>query len=86
MTFNSSNQRGERSNVAECIRFNAVKHSLELRINRRLVVSVCVTQILDIFGEVAEEEDVVFANFAGDFDLHVGLASTLLLTLILARK
>jgi hypothetical protein len=28
-----------------------------------------VAQVFDIFGEVAEEEDVVLADFAGDFDL-----------------
>jgi hypothetical protein len=30
---------------------------------------VSVTEILDVFGEIAEEEDVLFADFAGDFDL-----------------
>lgn len=28
-----------------------------------------VAKVLDVFGQVAEQEDVVFADFAGDFDL-----------------
>jgi hypothetical protein len=30
---------------------------------------VGVAQVLDVFGEVTEEEDVLLADFAGDFDL-----------------
>lgn len=30
---------------------------------------MCVAEVFDVFGEVAEEEDVGFADFAGDFDL-----------------
>lgn len=28
-----------------------------------------VAEVFDVFGEVAEEEDVVLANLAGDFNL-----------------
>jgi hypothetical protein len=31
-----------------------------------------VAQVLNVFGEVAEEEDVVLADFAGDLDLDGG--------------
>lgn len=37
-----------------------------------------VTEVLDVFGQVAEEEDVGFADFAGDFDLEFLLAYILL--------
>ena len=30
-----------------------------------------VAQVFDVFGEVAEEEDVGFADFAGYFDLEI---------------
>jgi hypothetical protein len=30
-----------------------------------------VAKVLDVFGEIAEEEDVLLADFAGDFDLSV---------------
>jgi hypothetical protein len=30
---------------------------------------VGVAELFDVLGEVAEEEDVVLADFAGDFDL-----------------
>jgi hypothetical protein len=35
----------------------------------RAAVVVRVSEILDVFGQVAEEEDVAFADFARDFDL-----------------
>lgn len=28
-----------------------------------------VAEVFDVFGEVAKEEDIGFADFAGDFDL-----------------
>lgn len=31
---------------------------------------MCVSEILDVFCEVAEEENVLLANFASDFDLR----------------
>jgi hypothetical protein len=37
--------------------------------------AVLVPQILNLLGQVAEEEDVFFANLAGDFDLG-GLLET----------
>ena len=30
-----------------------------------------VTEIFDVLGKVAEEEDVVLTNFAGDFNLRM---------------
>jgi hypothetical protein len=33
---------------------------------------VGVAEVLDVFGEVAKEEDVVLADFARDFDLVKG--------------
>jgi hypothetical protein len=32
-------------------------------------VSVRVTKVFDVFGEVAKEEDVVFSDFTSDFNL-----------------
>lgn len=32
-------------------------------------VGVSVTEVLDVFGERTEEEDVLLSDFAGDFDL-----------------
>lgn len=32
-------------------------------------VVVCVAKILNILSQITEEEDVVLANFTGDFDL-----------------
>jgi hypothetical protein len=30
-----------------------------------------VAEVLDVFGEIAEEEDVLVADFAGNFDLEM---------------
>lgn len=83
MILDGGDESRERSNVAKGVGLDAVKHGLELRIHRRFVVGMCVTQVFDVFGEVAEEEDVVLADFAGDFDLHDELASTTTLTFVL---
>jgi hypothetical protein len=37
---------------------------------------VGVTQVFDVFGEVAEEEDVVFADFTGYFDLERSVSTS----------
>jgi hypothetical protein len=35
-----------------------------------LAVDVRVSQLLDLLGEIAKEEDVLLADLAGDFDLE----------------
>lgn len=45
----------------------------ERRVELVLRVQMCVAEILDVFGEVAEKEDILLADFAGDFDLDKSL-------------
>lgn len=47
---------------------------------------MCVAQVLDVFRQVTEEEDVVLADLAGDFDLHDILAMTLSLTSLIEER
>jgi hypothetical protein len=44
-----------------------------MRVAVEVAVEMAVAQLLDIFGQVAEEEDVLFADLASDFDLLVML-------------
>ena len=60
---------GEVARVAECVALDCGEDALQLGVKLEIAVEVSVTEILDIFSEVAEEEDVLFADFAGDFDL-----------------
>lgn len=60
---------GEVARVAKCVALDCVEDALQLGVKLEIAVEVSVTEILDVFSEVAEEEDVLFADFAGDFDL-----------------
>lgn len=62
-------KRRKRARIAEGTRVDAVKHGSESRVELVFLVEVSVAELIDIFGEVAEEEDVVLADFARDFDL-----------------
>lgn len=74
--LNRANKSGEGTNVAEGVGLDAVEDGLEFWINWWSVVIMCVAQVLNVFGQVAEEEDVVLADLAGDLNLHLALALT----------
>lgn len=63
-------QVAERPRVPERVRLDAVEDRAEVRVQRVRGVRVRVPQVLDLLGEVAEEEDVVLADLARDFDLE----------------
>ena len=67
--FDRAYQRGEISFVAEHIVFDCVEDALQLWVQLEAAVEVSVAQVLDVFSEVTEEEDVLLADFAGDLDL-----------------
>ncbi len=69
MITNGLHERRERALVAERALFYLVKHFLQIRVQRRLAEDVVVSKLFDVFGEIAEEEDVAFANLASDFNL-----------------
>lgn len=62
-------ERREASGVAEHATFDGVEDFAEVRVELEVAVGVGVAQVFYVFGQVAEEEDVVFADFAGDFNL-----------------
>lgn len=55
--------------LAEGALLDGLEHLDKVRVDRVRAVRMIVADVLDVFGEVTEEEDVLFANFAGDFDL-----------------
>ena len=66
---------GEVPCVAESAGADGVENAAQVRVDGRGVgaaVVVRVPEVFDVFGEVAEEEDVGFADFAGYFNLCVG--------------
>ncbi len=63
---------GEAAGVAKGAGFDRVKDLGEVWVEFDVAVGVGVTEVFDVLGEVAEEEDVRFADFAGDFDLGDG--------------
>lgn len=64
-------ERGEGALVTECARVDGVKDALQIRIDVEFLVEVGVAEVLDVFGEIAEEEDVLVTDFAGNFDLEM---------------
>ena len=60
---------GEAVGFAEGVGFDCVEDFGEVGVEGEGAVVVGVAEVFDVFGEVAEEENVGFADFAGDFDL-----------------
>ena len=63
-------QRGEAAGVAEHVGFDGLEDFGEVGVEGEFAVVVGVAEVFDVLGQIAEEEDVGFANFAGDFDLE----------------
>ena len=59
----------EAAGVAEGVGFDGVENAREVGVESEGAVGVGVAEVFDVFGEVAEEEDVVGGDFAGYFDL-----------------
>lgn len=64
-----ADEGGELVGVAEGVGLDGLEDFGQIRVDGVGAIVVCVAQVLDVFGQVAEEEDVVFVDFAGDFDL-----------------
>lgn len=69
MLFNRRSECGEVGCVAKHVVFDRFEHLRQLRVELEVSVEVPVAELLDVFGKCAEEEDVLLADFAGDFNL-----------------
>lgn len=72
MVFHSLDQSRKVVGRSEGVGADVVENRGEVRVKRGRGVVVCVPEVVDVFGEVAEEEDVLLADFAGYFDLEGG--------------
>jgi hypothetical protein len=70
MFFDGGGKSGEVGLVAEGVVLDGVEDALQLWVQLEVAVEVTVAEVLDIFGKVAEEEDVLLSDFTGDFDLR----------------
>ena len=69
--YDRADEGGELVCITESAGADGVEDLLEVRIDGVLAVVVGVAEVLDVFREVAEEENVRVANFAGNFDLQI---------------
>lgn len=69
--FDGCGQGGEVSCIAEHVTLDRGEDLGQLRVELEVAIEVSVAEFLDIFGEVTEEENVVLADFASDFDLNM---------------
>lgn len=83
MIHNGVDQRRELSGITKGTIFDGLKDAFKHRVEMELRVEVRVPQVLNVFREIAKEEDVVFANFAGNFDLEGSTGQHVLGSLVL---
>ena len=69
MVDDAVDERGEGASLTKSTLFNLVKDFGEGFVKMVIAIDVGMAQVVDIFGEVAEKENVVLADFARDFDL-----------------
>ena len=62
-------QGAEAARVTEFSTLDGIENFGEVGIELEAAIGVGVTEIFDVLGEVTEEEDVGFADFAGDFNV-----------------
>jgi hypothetical protein len=72
MLLHRRDQRGEMVRGPKGIGADEVEDGFQVCVERVRGVGVCVAEVFDVFGQVAEEEDVLLADFAGYFDLRWG--------------
>ena len=65
--------------IAKRVRFDGVKDFGEVGVERKGSEGVGVAEVFDVFGEVAEEEDVGVADFAGYLNLFFGSGGQLIM-------
>ena len=71
MVDNAVDQRRKGARIAEGAAADRVKDLGQVRVDRVLAETVRMSQVLDVLGQVAKEEDVGLADLARDFDLPI---------------
>lgn len=70
MVFDGVDKSGKGALVAKSARVDGFKDSLEFGVELMFAVVVVVTEVFNVFGEVAEEENVLVAGFTSDLNLN----------------
>jgi hypothetical protein len=69
MVLNRADEGRESTCITEGALLDFFEDSGEIRVEGVRAVVMGMTEILNVFSEVTEEEDVVLANFTSDFNL-----------------
>lgn len=69
MVTNSRDHSSKIIGRAECAFLDSFEHLGQVRVHSVGAVRMRMAEILNIFGEIAEEEYIVLANFTGNFNL-----------------
>ena len=69
MVFDGVDECGKGALVAKGIGIEGIEDSVEFWVELMFAVVVVVTEVFDVFGKVAKEENVLITGFASDFDL-----------------
>src|SRR5687768_8782552 len=75
VVFNSIDHGLEVVRASESTLLNLFEDLCQVRVNGVRAVCVGVTKVLNVFGQVAEQEDVVLADLAGDLNLGQWVSS-----------
>jgi hypothetical protein len=71
MIFNRGNESGESTSVTKGALLDFFENVGEIRVQRMCAVGVSMAEVLDIFGKVTKEKDVVLTDFTSDFNLDM---------------
>ena len=69
MLFDGTDESRESTCVTESAFLDFLEHFGEIGVEGVRTVGVRVAEVFDVFSEITKEEDVVLADFAGDFNL-----------------
>ena len=69
MVDDTVEESGELIGITERALVDAVEDCGELGVELVMRVQMCVSEVLNVLGEVAEEEDILLTDLAGDLDL-----------------
>lgn len=70
MFFNGGTKCLEVLCIAKHAALDSLKDLRELRVDLEVAINVSVAELLDILSKISEKENVLLADFAGDFDLN----------------
>ncbi len=69
MFFDGTDESRESPRITESTLLDFLEDLGEIGIKVVRAVGVCVAEIFNVLGQIAKEEDIVLANFSGDFNL-----------------